>query len=152
MILGAAHGLEIPFVFGRFELGRFRRALFSDENEPGRLTLSEQMRSYWLEFARAGDPGRGLAGELPEWQGWREAAGDGQFLVLDTAAGGGLRMSRETVSMPALVLRILADGSFASDAQRCRLIAELASRSGSWQEPQYAALPACSAFPYEERR
>jgi para-nitrobenzyl esterase len=152
VIVGAAHGMEIPFVFGNFALGRLGRVLFSDENEPGRLALSAQMRSYWATFARRGDPGAGAAGELPDWGSWREAPdADGQFLVFDTAAGGGLRMSRETVRMPALVERILADASFASDEERCRMLAELASRSGSWQEAQYAALPSCSGFPFEQR-
>jgi len=152
VILGAAHGLEIPFVFGNFALGRLGRVLFSEDNEPGRLALSAQMRSYWAAFARAGDPGGGVWGELPDWGSWREAPdGNGQFLVLDTAEGGGLRMSRETVRMPALVERILADASFASDEERCGMLAELASRSSSWQEAQYAALPACGAFPFEPR-
>jgi para-nitrobenzyl esterase len=152
VILGAAHGLEISFVFGHFQLGRFARVLFTDDNEPGRLALGEQMRRYWLAFARSGDPDRGVGGDLPDWQAWRDAPdGAGQFLVLDTAADGGLRMSRETVRTPALVERIVADASFESGEERCRMLAQLASRSATWREADYAALPACQGLPYAEQ-
>jgi para-nitrobenzyl esterase len=152
VLLGAAHGFEIPFVFGHFGFGRVGRLLFTEENEPGRMALSEQMRSYWLEFARSGDPGRGVGGQLPDWESWSEAPDrGGQFLVLDTAADGGVRMSREIVRMPELVERILADASFDDEEERCRMLAELASRSESWAEAQYTALPACSGFPFERR-
>jgi para-nitrobenzyl esterase len=53
--LGAAHGLEIPYVFGTFGPRGF------DETD---RALGEKMRSYWVQFARTGDPN---ADGLPEW-------------------------------------------------------------------------------------
>ena len=151
-IIGAAHGLEIPFVFGHFELGRAARVLFSEENLPGREALAKQMMSYWAEFAYAGDPGRGRGGALPEWQGFREAAPEsGHFLVLDTQAGGGLRMSDETVRTQDLVDRILADASFPTEEERCKLLAEISQRSPTWREASYATIAACQPYPVAAR-
>jgi para-nitrobenzyl esterase len=151
-IIGAAHGMEIPFVFGHFELGRAARALYTDANLPGRESLAKEMMSYWAEFAYAGDPGKGRGGSLPEWRGFREAGPDsGHFLVLDTAAGGGLRMSDETVRTQDLVNEILADASFADEAERCRILAGISQRSPTWREPSYAAIPACQPYPVAAR-
>jgi para-nitrobenzyl esterase len=148
VLLGAAHGFEIPFVFDHFDLGRLGRALFTEDNEPGRLALSRAMTSYWTEFAVAGDPDRGRGAELPAWQAWRDAPDEGgQFLVLDTPEGGGIRMSRETVTGLGLVQSILDDPSFESDEERCRLLGGLAARSPSWGPAQYLALPTCERWP-----
>jgi para-nitrobenzyl esterase len=151
-IIGAAHGLEIPFVFGHWDLGRAARVLFSDANLAGREALAKQMMSYWAEFAYAGDPGRGRGGALPEWQGFREASAEtGHFLVLDTEAGGGLRMSDETVRTQDLVDRILADASFRDEAERCELLGEISHRSPSWRAASYAAVAACQPYPVAAR-
>jgi para-nitrobenzyl esterase len=152
-ILGAAHGLEIPFVFARFELGRLGGALFGEENEAGRIALSEQMTSYWAEFAYAGDPGRGRRGLLPQWRGWSAAPGGaGPFLVFDTPAGGGLRMARDTEHSVSLVDQALGDPGFASEEERCRLLAGIAERSPSWRPADYAALERCRPWPYDVAR
>jgi para-nitrobenzyl esterase len=122
-LVGAAHGLEIPFVFGHWELGRAGRILFDAGNEPGREALSAWMMSYWAEFAATGDPGRGREGTLPRWSAWRE---DGEkYLVLDTPAGGGARMAGESERLEDIAAAILADPSFPDDAERCRALARL---------------------------
>jgi para-nitrobenzyl esterase len=60
---GASHGTEIPFVFGNLK-NNFTPA--SDGDEP----LSELMSSYWVNFAKAGDPnGPGL----PPWPPFSDA-------------------------------------------------------------------------------
>ena len=66
-MLGACHGLEIPFVFGHFDLGREANRMFTLENEPGRTKLADAMMSYWTEFASKGRPGAGRDGTLPPW-------------------------------------------------------------------------------------
>jgi para-nitrobenzyl esterase len=62
-ILGASHGLEIPFVFGHFDVGPQSGILFHERNEKERLALSARMMRFWAEFARTGDPGKGLPGK-----------------------------------------------------------------------------------------
>ncbi len=65
LLLGAAHGLEIPFVFGNLSFPL--PGIFTDDNLVAAETLSAAMRSYWTEFAYRGDPGRGRDGDLPLW-------------------------------------------------------------------------------------
>ncbi|MEN8160768.1 MAG: carboxylesterase family protein, partial [Myxococcota bacterium] len=67
-VIGAAHGLEIPFVFGHWDVGPETSSLFNFLNRSGREALSAAMMSYWAEFAYTGSPGRGRAGDLPEWK------------------------------------------------------------------------------------
>ena len=125
-LIGAAHGLEIPFVFGHWRLGRAGEILFDDENLAGREALAAVMMSYWAEFAWHGDPGRGRDGTLPRWTAWQD---DGEkYLVLDTPAGGGVRMARESERLPDIAAAILADPSFRDEAERCRALARL----GEW--------------------
>jgi para-nitrobenzyl esterase len=114
-MIGAAHVFEIPFVFGHFDLGKEANAVFTDENEPARRELSSQMMSYWAEFARNGKPGRGGRGDLPEW---KEGP---SFLVFDTAAGGGLRMSDETLTEEKALARIAGDPRLRNDEERCKV-------------------------------
>ena len=125
-LIGAAHGLEIPFVFGHWQLGSAGNSLFDAENLAGREELAATMMSYWAEFAWRGDPGRGRTGTLPRWTAWQD---DGEkYVVLDTPAGGGVRMASESERLPDIAAAILADPSFRDEAERCRALARL----GEW--------------------
>jgi para-nitrobenzyl esterase len=126
VIMGAAHAFEIPFVFGHFELGRAGNVIFTDENLPGRLALSEAMTSYWAQFAYIGDPGRGRIGDLPAWTAW-DPAGAAKYAVLDTPEGGGVRMEGTTFTVAGIVAELQADPRLAADGERCALIVALAN-------------------------
>ena len=63
-MIGAAHGLEIPFVFGHFQMGPLN-ILFTEENRAGREELSRAMMSYWANFAKTGDPN---CAAIPRWE------------------------------------------------------------------------------------
>lgn len=119
-LLGAAHGLEIPFVFGWFDLGPQTPLLFHDDNAPGRIALSDAMMSYWANFARTGDPGKGSRGELPRWQPWSTAPNGAKTLILDTDADGGIRMSSDEVTLSRIERELLALEHLSAD-QRCAL-------------------------------
>ena len=58
-MLGAAHGFEIPFVFGHWDLGREGNLMFTEENEPGREELSARDEVVLGQLAYTGAPGRG---------------------------------------------------------------------------------------------
>jgi len=132
-LIGAAHGLEIPFVFGHWDLGPAGRSLFDAANATGRDALSAAMMSYWAEFAAHGDPGRGRDGSLPRWEPWRE---DGaKYLVLDTPEGGGVRMTAETERLEDVAAAIAGDPSYADDAARCGALARL----DTWAREQSVA-------------
>jgi len=61
---GSNHGEEISFVFGNPA-----PAILAGPSQPGDEKLSELMSSYWINFARSGDPnGAGL----PAWPAFSE--------------------------------------------------------------------------------
>jgi para-nitrobenzyl esterase len=78
----AAHASEIPYAFNNLGLP----ALFPDPSEPALsaasapdLAVADQMSSYWVNFARTGDPnGPGL----PTWQA-HEVGGSDRAIILD---------------------------------------------------------------------
>jgi para-nitrobenzyl esterase len=126
-MLGASHAIEIPFVFGWMDLGRFDRMLFDPDRKAAAITLSDAMMSYWAQFARTGDPARGVGGDLSEWRAWPSAAAaGGRFLVLDTPADGGIRMSGESLTREGLLERLVEDPRFESWEERCEVIEQLA--------------------------
>ena len=152
VMLGAAHALEIPFVFGHWELGRAGNVIFSDENEAGRLELSQAMMSYWAEFAYTGAPGRGRAGELPLWAAWENRNPTAKFMVLDTTAGGGLRMDGEALAKPYLVTLIDSDPRLPTQRDKCEIFFELVRGSGELSEAEYPRVgtKGCKDYPLEE--
>ena len=59
--LQACHSLDIPFVWGTYELSAMRRFCGTDD---GVRRLSERVMASYLAFARDGDPNNDL---VPEW-------------------------------------------------------------------------------------
>lgn len=153
VLAGAAHAFEIPFVFGHFDLGRAGNVIFTAENEPGRRALATQMMSYWAEFAYAGAPGRGRSGDLVEWTAWDDSARTSpKFIVLDTAAGGGLRMSNESVTAARVLRAVDDDPRLATQRDKCTIYRALALRSGVLTPEQYptAGRAGCAAYPFDQ--
>ena len=118
-LLGAAHGLEIPFVFGHFDIGPQSAFLFSDDSFAGRKALSDAMMSYWANFARTGEPGRGGDGKQALWSAWSTSSGGGKTMLLDSPDGGGLRMSAQEVTRASLLQEMAQEPI--SDDERCAL-------------------------------
>lgn len=122
-LLGAAHSMEIPFVFGHFKLlGRFDSLAFTKGNAPGRLALSDTMMSYWANFAATGAPGRGTDGNLPEWKAWTNAPAAPALMVFDSPAGGGARMIPGGETPQGVIADLMADTSLKTDARRCEVL------------------------------
>lgn len=111
-LVGAAHGMEIPFVFGDFS-GGFE-ALFTEENREARETLSRAMSAYWAEFARSGDPADGGAG-LPQWESWDEGR---QKMIFDA---GVIALAPAPLTFDTLVHRLVADERL-SENERCMIL------------------------------
>lgn len=146
-LLGASHGFEIPFIFGHFDLGRAANMIFTQGNLPGREELAGRMMAYWTAFAYDGDPGSGRDATLPEWQPWS----DGQFIVLDTEAGGGIRMASDTVSKDELLAALGRDERLADPRDRCRVLRSLARWSSGIDPEDYPKLfgGLCAEFPID---
>lgn len=107
-IVGAAHGLEIPFVLGQFDIGPQSNLLFHRDNKAARLQLSERMMGYWAEFARRGEPGRGGRTDGTPWTPWPNdsSANDSsrdRLMIFDTPSDGGIRMSSVRVDRDSVV-------------------------------------------------
>lgn len=89
---GPAHGSEISFVFGNFTKGM--------PATPEDKEVSEQLISYWTNFAKYGNPnGKGL----PEWPAFTNA--HQQAMELDTPS--------KAIPMPNLDKLKVLDGYFA---------------------------------------
>ncbi len=146
-LLGAAHGLEVAYIFGEFEGGIGVPGLYTNDNIPGRDLLAQKMRSYWSEFARTGAPRNGRSGTLPKWHAWNAA--DANLMLLDTPSGGGLRMVDEPMTVAMLQERIAQDPSISDLRSRCALHVQifLLANAGDdvWDESDYNAL-GCSDF------
>lgn len=133
-VLGAAHAMEIPFVFSNFRLfGELDRVLFNRKNREGREALAGAMGAYWAEFARAGDPGDGGRG-LPVWPRWGEGAA---LMRLDSPAAGGPEAIAGADTLDALIADIRNDARL-DDAQRCGIAGSL----GGWFVEQGKAMSA----------
>jgi len=151
-LFGAAHALEIPFVFGHFDLGWVTRFLFDEKKRAGYEDLSKSMMSYWAEFAYTGDPGRGRDGEEPHWTAWDESGtAAAKFIVFDSEEGGGLRMSSEAVTQGELIERISTDPRFESWRERCEVYLSFVGRSPLMSEERYESVGegACQAYPLD---
>jgi para-nitrobenzyl esterase len=143
-LIGAAHGLEIEYVFGDFRSPN----LYDSTTEDSRGELSDSMMSYWAEFAHSGDPGRGRAGTLPRWKRWDSPAGNEEFIVFDTPADGGIRHSAERVTGSGLIAAVAADERLAL-RDKCWTFAGLVLRSDVLAEDAYGLAGGvdCSSYP-----
>jgi para-nitrobenzyl esterase len=138
-LLGAAHGLDIPFVFGRLRFFGRGWPIFSAGRAEQDMALARAMGSYWTQFARTGGPGRGGDGTLPEWRAWGEADG-GHFLVLDSEHDGGVRMDGDVVTREEVIRRIGRDARFAFVGERCRVYAQFVRWGGGMSREAYDAI------------
>lgn len=121
-VLGAAHSLEIPFVFGHFKLlGAFDRFAFTNANAPGRLALSDLMMGYWARFAATGDPGG-----APAWTRYAATPDAPSAMVFDTPHSGGARMIVDRETQPRLITDLFADETLKTDARRCAVFTSMA--------------------------
>ncbi len=116
-LFGAAHSMEIPFVFNHFDFyGDLDRLLFTAENAPGRQAIADAMGGHWGRFAYTGVPASG-------WQPWTP---EGALMRFDTPEAGGQQMITGGESLGQILDALGADTRL-DDAQRCAVAAELTS-------------------------
>jgi para-nitrobenzyl esterase len=107
-----AESFDVGFIMGD-EVGEADCLhLYSDENEAGRVKLSRTMMSYWAQFARTGNPGRGVDNTLSEW---KPATAEHEFMIFDTE----LRMEKGRETLNAIEERVWNSPEFSDDAERC---------------------------------
>ena len=123
--LGAAHGLEIAFVFGHTDFLANMQIYPNDEEQH---ELSDQMMSYWANFARNGSPGKGRNSEDPEWISWGTAKKSS--IVFDTVSDQGVRMIDTVVTWESIRQELLADEEFSDLQTKCELYSEIFEPQG----------------------
>jgi para-nitrobenzyl esterase len=113
-LLGAAHGMDIPFVLDRFELfGRLDPLIFRKASAASREKLARDMGAYWAAFARDGDPGAGGSANLARWPRWTS---DGATLKRFDTDGADALTGLDTID--ALVADLAADHSVTAEQKR----------------------------------
>jgi len=122
-MIGASHGIEIPFVMGNDSLGPLLSLLGGEETIEQRQPLVDAMGSYWANFARTGDPGRGESGRLPAWTPWnRSSESSPRFMIFDSEEDGALRMSADYLTAERIARELAADPRFDAGDDRCKAL------------------------------
>ena len=134
-LFGAAHAIELFFVFGYFPDPM--KILFPDSTFDDLSLLSNSMMSYWAQFARTGNPGFGAEGQERQWLPWMTDA-PGNFIVLDAELDGGIRMEREVLTKEGLRAGFLAE-DFGSQDEKCQSYRSV-FRNADYNQTEYESL------------
>ena len=141
-LIGAGHGMEVAFVFDDFDGGILVPGFYNEQNSPGRDELAREMRSYWSQFAKTGDPASGRKGDLSQWDAWSNNGPN--IMILDSISSGGSKMSREPMTIAMLKQRLVEDSDIADTKTRCSTHAELFLKANFgddfWNEQEYLEL------------
>lgn len=150
-LIGAAHAVELLFVFGGTRSDFAERWFVEDVETADRL--SAQMRSYWAAFAKDGAPGSGQDGTLPAWKPFDAASGAPSTLILDTEAGGGVRMESGALTTEQVMARVATDPRLPDTASRCEVYQAFAMWSDALTPEAYTRLEdgGCAAHPMPGR-
>ncbi|MBK7948446.1 MAG: carboxylesterase family protein [Deltaproteobacteria bacterium] len=150
-LLGAAHALDLLFVFGQTELGFANRFVYDDPESAERL--SHAMRSYWANFAYTHDPDRGRNDDLPDWEPWSNEPEAPKYLILDSDRDGGIEVGTDRIDASLVLARAERDPRLASDEERCRVFRNFVQWSEALTPEGYAAIAsgACRAHPLGTR-
>ncbi len=149
-LIGAGHAMEVAFVFNDFEGGILVPGFYNEQNSPGRDELAREMRSYWSQFAKTGDPASGRKGDLSQWDAWSNNGPN--LMILDSISSGGSKMSREPMTIAMLKQRVAEDPDITDIKTRCSKYAELFLKinfgDGFWDEQEYRDLGCAKYNPW----
>jgi len=116
-IVGAAHGMEIPFVFAAPDdtvVQSKKTFFYTSANQAGRDAMAESMSSYWVALAYEGAPGKGMpqAQQDSVWTPWNTEADQDKIMIFDTPEGGGTSMSPLLITMEDVRHELMAETGF----------------------------------------
>jgi len=137
-LLGAAHALEIPFVFNKFI--KPMRVIFPSSMQTQFDMVADHMGSYWAQFAYTGSPGVGREGDKPSWSAWNvDRPQMPRLMVFDTTVDQGIRMESDRITTADLKRRFFADTTFASQNEYCEAYRRVFTGS-QFEATEYNAL------------
>ena len=132
-LLGAGHGLEIPFVMGDFDFGRQTRFLFTKKNESERIKLSKLIMQYWAHFAKDGYPNAQLENAV-QWGKWpKGGANKNRIMILDTEQSNAPRMSNGYAPHNKLVNIFENDERSLKVNDKCSFLEDVYSWVDNWK-------------------
>ena len=132
-LLGAGHGLEIPFVMGDFDFGRQTRFLFTKKNEYERNKLSEIIMQYWTHFAKEGYPSN-ESNNITPWEKWPKGGiNQNRIMILDTEQSNAPRMSNGYVPHNKLVSIFENDERSLKVDNKCSFLEDVYSWVDNWK-------------------
>lgn len=145
-LLGAAHALELDFLFGPL-IAKVVPGVFYPGNAEGRQGLARSMRDYWAGFAYSGNPGTGRSGAQPSWPLWSPEKP--MVMLLDEAGDGGLRPESISIGVDDVKSRLTLDQVLPARL-RCAVYVDLYLDNNGLSElfksREYQAL-GCGQFP-----
>ena len=77
---------------------------------------------------------------IREWKRWSPVNGSAEFLVFDSAAKGGNRMSSDTVTRAEVVERVRKDPGIENAEERCEIYRTFVQWSDLYSPEEYVAL------------
>jgi len=129
-LLGAAHGLELDFLFGPL-LARVVPGIITDDNREGFEALGRTMRDYWAGFAYTGAPATGRSGVRSPWPLWSERRP--RVMLLDEPGGGGLRSLAFSLRVADVKAELARDESL-PERLRCALYVDMFLANGGLEQ------------------
>ena len=138
-LMGAFHAAELFFLFGVFQKKPWLRWFMGIRRFGAILARSAAMQSYWLEFARTGDPGTGLDRSLPAWN---EITGESASTMHIGPPGPALAVERRGVLTVAEFTEQLATDADLDSGARAYVYAQTLAFGfhGNWERPGHPAL------------
>lgn len=119
ILLGAAHGMEMAFVFGdktgEFDVFKINSVF----NKKGRHFLASEMSYSWISFATDGRPSL-LSGDT--WFRYAQGPLKSATLIFDSEADGGIRIETLCITVGDLKQRLFTDNT-KSVNEKCSLYA-----------------------------
>ena len=130
-LLGAAHGLEIGFIFNSPEIidGResnLSEILYRKENAIFDKSLSILMSQYWVNFAYDGNPNSNPYPLKMKWDHWVNKSNE-KFIVFDTENDQGIKMNNAILSSDSIIQNLSSENL--TIEQKCIIFDDLFDRT-----------------------
>ena len=145
-LVGSAHAVELLFLFpAGLDNMLIKNLVVEDSNTVNKL--SNQMMSYWTQFAYTGNPGKGRSGDLPHWKAWSDTE---KYMVLDSENDRGLTMVSSEVTIDSIIEDLRKDTRMTKD-EKCQTLFSL-SYSGDIPEQSFNGFETgyCLSLDYSE--